>query len=310
MPVRFVAEFMGLMAIVPGGTDGSVDVVAMNGRNAGVAGHEARLVVDARFVRNTPGEAGPDTYLALPDGRRMAVWNTSHTRVSIHRADARTASARVEYDDRPIADDLQIPASARPAAWQSLGWLADVSRAGGCAPTSSDCLVDLRHLSPHVHPQGSGCASPTDALIHLTTGRLVTGVPHSTFLQGAIWDFALEGDPKTATHTRALSDHATLEIEDADTVVIEIAPFSGGKGQTIHLKGSDGEPVRAAFASLPRPGHDEHAEAGTTRIEHFAAFYELLRRPPVDRRIPWLHETAATSGISSTECPPALARRR
>jgi hypothetical protein len=166
------AVFYGLMALVLGPNNQTADVVALNGSFAGMA-HDTRLVIDVAAIAYTPGDARADEYLVIEGGRRLAIWNLTHTEVSFSRA---TGTLKVPDNYKEFDDDPKSPANA--AQWNDVRWLANASRASADDANDDGRFVDAALLAPHAH-LGSSCANATDALVRLRNGEVVVLSPNS-----------------------------------------------------------------------------------------------------------------------------------
>ena len=128
MAFELVAEFHGLMCLVPAPDGTSADVVALNGQASGVGVHVTRLAVDAAAVVQESGDAEPDGYLGLPGGTRMAFWNLSHAEASISRATNDGLDIKDGFDE--FADPPDAPQDvSNPQLWQPARWLGCASLA-------------------------------------------------------------------------------------------------------------------------------------------------------------------------------------
>jgi hypothetical protein len=322
MTFKLEAEFAGLAAIVPPIDDkGAIVVVLVNGDNAGVGPHEPRLCIDARFVEFHEGDLPPNAYLVVPGGARMAIWHLDHRSVSIGNS---ADHALKHWDEENDYGDMQPGVAATrwmKSTWRDLGWVASVSKAAAGVGATKYWIYDA-NLKPH--DPAANPRSPTHALISLHNGTLATGLPHAPLLFGEIFDFVdKDAEEEKITHSRSLSDHVTLISEQDDPFALFVTPFpyeagTAAQTKTIHLSSRDKE-VQLTFASMPSPkGH--HAHGGymvgeqndwlkdPDYIEHFKAFYYLLPELPKDKPVPW--RRGRMRAVSSSECPPALARRQ
>jgi hypothetical protein len=311
MAFDFVAHFMGLLALVP--SSGAAEIVMVNGQNAKVGLHRSRLAIDAAFVRQKDGDPVPDTYLALPDGRRMAVWDLSHKTVTFHPKTGASPFPKLSYDDDEQDFEKERPDENTGAGWRDIGWLGDASKAGNCMEVPADCQIKKSILEEHaLHAADVECPLPTDARIELKTGRLATGRPHSRELTDNVWAFAPIKDA-AGSHTRVLSDHFKVRLQRLDGLVVRLKTFKTNKSIDVVVLSPNGDTVQAAFATLPQRDDKTEADheamklpgyADVTYIPHFAAYYALLYNPK-EKNIPWRTDKR---GISSTECPPAVVR--
>jgi len=282
------AAFYGLLVLVPAAKNDSADVVAVNGTVAGVEAHTPRLAIDASKIKYQAGDATADDYFVAPDGRRFAVWNISHTEVSFLRT---TAGFSVTDKIGDFKDDAEDPGND----WNDLHWLGNASRASADKEIDEGRFVDSDYLIPHAH-LGTSCASPTDALIRLTSGTISVPAPKSDELK--MYSVKFSGD-NANDYKRSLSDYFQIRIDFQDAPVLALKPF-GGAAHRIHFV--DGVNPEVVFSSLPS-AKDKHAHEKKTEIDHFQAYYALLKDPLRRRKAEF------GRGISSTECPPAVARR-
>jgi hypothetical protein len=286
------AAFYGLMVLVPGAN--SADVVAVNGTLAGVDPHTTRLAIDALAIRYEPGDAKPDDYFVSESGKRLAIWNITHTEVSFVRA---TGAIVREDTIGDFKDDVEEPPDpGNEDHWKDLHWLANVSRAAADRPDDEGRFVDPGYLQPHAHTS-SACSNPTDALIRLTSGTLSVRKPTSDKLQADPVKFS---DGAATDFKRSLSDYFSIKIDFTDAPTVVLKAFEGG-ARRIHIKSSANPTI--VFSSLPLPA-SKHAHKGKDEVDHFEAYYSLLKDPLRKRKPDF------SRGISSTECPPALARVR
>jgi hypothetical protein len=303
MAFDLIAEFHGLMCLVPALDGKSADVVSLNGQASGVGTHVTRLAVDAAAIAYESGDAEPSGHLGLPGGTRMAFWNLSHTEVSFSRTSSPDLDIKDDFSE--FVDPPNAPSDVtEPRLWQPARWLGCASMAAS-ADGKSHRYVDPDFLNTHTDSSGT-CNNPTDALVRLAKGVVAAGRPYSTILRTKVCAFSDEDD-FSVSHTRALSDHFTATANYELIAVIGLKLF-GGNTRYVHLQPPDGgSQLRVAFSALPAPGHVHAAVPSTEavgKIGHFRAYYSLLK-DPVHKRIPHVKEAA----ISSTECPPALARR-
>jgi hypothetical protein len=300
MAFKLTTEFHGLMVLVSAPDGKTADVVAVNGSISDAGPHQTRLAMDAAALSSEEGDVAPDEYVVVPGGARMAIWNLSHVEVSFHRVtetDLKLADAYKDKDDPPEA-----PADVNDAKlWADARWLGSVSQAAS-KDGKDHCYVDPDFLRPHSDGH-SGCESPTDALIRMDKGVVAVGRPYSTILREKVCEFT---DTVTTSHTRALSDHFMLTTNHTDLAVIGLKPFGGGTRYIRAQPPDGGTELRIALSALPSLRHSHHARTPglVSTIAHFQAYYSLLK-DPIRKRIPVIK----TGAISSTECPPALARR-
>jgi hypothetical protein len=311
MSVKLVAEFMGLMVVVPQGNlkPAQADVVMVNGTFSTCVSenepHPPRLIIETENV----WEGHPDSVIALSDGRRLALWKLDNSRVELVSDDA----PGVEFDD----EVSQEPGKHKPTIswmshfWKDFGWIGNVSLAAHQGKINPAYLKD-QTCDPR--------ETPVAALVHLTAGELYTGIPRSSDLRSAVWEFKAGDD--TPTHTRALSDRVCLKLRAQQSFKIRIKPFPNhrsygkDKDREIEVRPASGrDTAKVSFSSmpthLPSPGP-------TTRIKHFAAYYDLLAKPLdcKDRPIPTLPGSARgpqpaslsssrayPRGVGSSDCP-------
>jgi hypothetical protein len=267
MAVKLIAEFVGLMALVPGldcGSSGgakcNVDIAVMNGEFGHATGtdvgkHDARLVVDFDSLctdRVDPHEdlckklesTAPDDFFAS-DYRRKAVWYLTRSKMTIKNS----AGAGVRLWDKETGDDKQPGSDATrrfDGTWKDLAWLGSVYRAS--SQSEDKILVNPIYLDPPTKKE----PWPVDAILKFTDGTVMVGKPEDEKLRDGTWDFAdLEGNHPS--HTRALSSHFTLaaDVSAAGLVTIELEGFPGNEGRkaTIHLASTDD--MRITIAALP-----------------------------------------------------------
>jgi hypothetical protein len=277
------------MALVVGPNNKTADVVAINGSFAGMA-HNTRMVMDATAIAYAPGDARPDDYLVVENGRRLAVWNLTHTEVSFSRAtgDLKITDNYKEFDDLPIS-----PASN--AEWKDIRWLANASRASADDSNDDGRFVDPDFLKPHAH-LGSSCSNPTDALIRLRNGEVLALSPNSEKLQTYSVKFE---DGTMKDYQRSITDRFSVVIPFADAPTIVLKTF-GGSSRQIHINGAKDQTI--FFSTLP--SSDETSGQEVQVIPHFQAVYSLLKDPLRKRKAGFMR------GIGSTECPPAMARAK
>lgn len=341
MAIKLIAEFLGLMAIVPSvdchpnGNVCTVDAVVIDGSYPmyPVGAHDALLVADADDVctkRTDPTGArcnhqysdDPDYY--FPSGYRKlkAVWRISRSEVEIVVDGKTEQDVRLRDDER--GEDLQ-PGSdltrGRSNSWRDLGWLASVYRASNDDPAER-LLVDSDYLKPPTHSS----EWPVDALIRIRSGLLSTGLPQSSVLVNETWDFVTDRAGNYFSHTRALSDHVILEKSVESLVALHLRPFprSAYRHRSVFLKAA--QDMNIVFSALPavespteRARHVHDTDDDPDAIAHFRAYYNILKSPPDRVRIPWrtkrdkkkrptLLTTTDPRALSSQDCPPALAR--
>jgi len=291
------AVFYGLMVLVPNPGNKSAEVVVVNGDFGGVGSHRLRLAIDADAIGHQDGDVRPDEFLVIEGGRRLAIWNLTHTEISF----GRTTGAFVPSDNYADKDFLHDPVSptdvGNEAQWNDLRWLGNVSRSSTNSKDDDGRYVDSDYLRPHTHAD-SKCDNPTDSLIHLNSGFLFVDSPHSQTLRESAVSFT-EAAAGTS-HTRSITDHFSLAMTFTDDAAIILKPFGGGT-RYIHFR--KGVNTKAIFSALPTAAG--HTTERVTTIEHFRAYYSLLK-DPLYKRLP----VVGPRGISSTECPPAVARAR
>jgi hypothetical protein len=317
MGVKLVAEFMGLMALVPQGDGKPADVLAVKPHAHHQEEHLPTLSVDVADL--THGLDTASSLIALPDGRRIATWDLRR-KVVTFEPDAQQTCCGVRLrnsitnisNNSPCFPEVQWIGFC----WRDLAWLPNVTLASGGK------RVHRIHLEEPKDP----ARSPVDTIVRLRTGRLSAARPHAEELRDLTFRFQTDADDEDPTHERALTDHIRWEADAEDEFVIVIREFGLEEKHAIriHVSPRVGSTAKIAFASLPRVGSsNEYVQP----ITHFVYFYRLLESQPDAVRFP--HPTKqvplpgrkqrkkapdqielasvrrAYAAASSSECPPA-----
>jgi hypothetical protein len=321
MPVRLIAEFAGLIAMVQG--PNGVDAVAVNGtfdrgwvKTVGV--HTTRLAIDASAVclEDAQGDlpqgckadsTPPQLFVLGPDGKRLAVWTINDRKVEFVATDGFVERDLDLWDNEQDFDDEQPGTGLTrwtEGAWKDVAWIASLTKA------SDGLTVDPQYLYLPVDPK----KSPTQALVRLERGTLRARRPSEKKMRGD--KFAFKQGNYLPSHTRAVSDRVTVETVALGQVSLKLVRYIVGSDPwVIHLRSQGRKKIRLAFGNLP----EEYHAPDSVAIEHFRAFYNLLTEKACQIRIPtrtghkkhgkhayiYAHKAAA----SSSDCPPAFAQR-
>ncbi len=315
MGIGLSIVFSGLCALVDAGGKGPGQVVLVDARSLGeVAGatlpaHAPTLVLDLGGLVN-PEESRPDRVVAgWPGGGssvgQAGLWDLAGSEVRIRVPGSDGSGLRLFRSEDGASSWPDPPREANDSAsWRDIRFLADMTSIVGDGRINPELLTNAAGTLPR------GIA----ARIHLETGLVEAGLPSREEYRDDVFEFA-------AGHRGAIRQALTDTIRwslgtRADTVIIEIAPVSGGPVRRLILKPR--EAAHQVFVgNLPAPAHDaqthdQHAMSGeASGALHFGAYYQLLEHVPDSRPLPRLlapYERRSVAGWMGPYCPPARFR--
>jgi hypothetical protein len=311
MGIGLSIVFSGLCALVTDGATGSGQVVLVDTRSLGEVGgvalpaHAPTLVLDLASLVN-PEVSRPDRVVAGWPGSggsvgQVGLWDLTWSEVRVRVQGREAPGLRVfsQADGQSSWPEPPRDANDR-SSWRDIRYVADMASITGDGRIDPGFLVN----APGSLPRGVA------ARIHLDDGLIEAGLPSREEFRDDVFEFASNG--RRAGIRQALTDTLHWSHEtSAETVVIEIAPVSGGPVRRLMLKPRV-ETHRLLIGNLPSHDPDTHAQhaqldEGIAAL-HFGAYYELLRRAPAARPMPRLvgpDARRSTGGWTGPICPPA-----
>ena len=318
MSVALSMAFTGLCALVADGEGAPGQVLLLDARGVGqVRGitlpeHAPTLMVSLRDLAN-PESSAPTRVIAGGPGPtvdQLGIWDLKGSEVFIRAQGAEGRGLRLY---QPSANDSAWPAPPRrahdPAAWRDLRYVPDMQALVG------DGRIDPALLASG-HDATKGLPASLAARIHLDDGLLEGAMPSQEAHRDDVFEFRTSTAPGLR---QALTDTLQWNLRaETAAIVIDIVPAAGGPSKRLLLAPS-AAPHRIFISNLPAEiaAHAGGAhsmsdeEAGAL---HFAAYYTLLRRQPVETPLPMpaRHEHArkGAGNIRNGICPPARFTRQ
>lgn len=308
MGIGVSIAFSGLCALVTSNGTGTGQVVLVDTKALGQVGgvqlpaHAPTLVLGLGSLVN-PEASGPERVIAGWPGNESAgpvgLWDLTGSEVRIRVQGSDRSGLRVFSADG-ASSWPEPPRKADDAeSWRDIRYVADMASIVGDGRINPELLTNSAGALPR------GIA----ARIYLDDGLIEAGVPSRDDFRDDVFEFAANGS--RGALRQALTDtlHWSLATQ-ADAVVIEITPVSGGPVRRLMLKLGEA-PHRLLIGNLPVHDAEAHAQHALSDEEaaalHFRAYYELLRHAPEARPVPRLlgHERPSTGAWAGPFCPPA-----
>jgi hypothetical protein len=322
MSTALSIAFTGLCAIIGNGDGKPGEILLVDARGIGEVGgvalpeHAPTLVVSLRDLANPASSAPTRVVTSAPGqtsrGDQLGLWDLTGTEVRI-RPQGGSASGLQYF--RPSSDDTSWPDAPRdvhdPASWRDLRFVPNMTT-----------LVGDGRVDPSLIDTGAAIASglprPVAARIRLDAGLLQGSIPSQEAYRDDIFDFK-SGGGSTRASRQPLTDTVQWTLQsDADAVIIDIIPVSGGPAKRLLLAPS-AMPHRLFISNLPTENRS-HADAhhGMSDEEmgalHFGAYYKLLMNEPRDKPLPepWRPVSGRRGAglMGPTLCPPAMFTRQ
>jgi len=315
MGIGLSIVFSGLCALAADG-NGPGQVVLVDARSLGEVGgatlpaHAPTLVLELGSLVN-PEESRPDRVVAGWPGSgssvgQVGLWDLAGSEVRIRVPGDQGSGLRLHRSEDGTSSWPGPPREANdPASWRDIRFLADMMSIVGDGRINPELLRNEAGTLPR------GIA----ARIHLETGLAEAGLPSREEYRDDVFEFARVG--RAGALRQALTDTIRWSLQaQANAVVIEIAPVSGGLVRRLMLKPR--EAAHQAFVGN-LPVHDAQAAAHHAISDemsaalHFGAYYQLLEHVPDSQPLPRLvapNERRAAAGWAGPYCPPARFRTR
>lgn len=328
MNIGLSIVFTGLCALVTDGERGPGQVLLVDAKGVGEVGgvalpeHAPTLVVSLASLANAESSRPSRVIVAWPgdgaaDGAatpstavpgQVGLWDLSGSEVRIRVPGGASRGLRVFRASDGSSSWPQPPRNADdPAAWRDVRFVADMTTLAGDGRIDPALVAELDE-SPRL-------PSSVSARIQLDAGLVEGGVPSAETYRDDWFEFRGSGnEPKLR---QALTDTIRWSLDaDAEAIVIEITPVTGGPGRQLVLK------PRAArhqvfVSNMPvevmgaKPHHAISVEEMAAL--HFGAYYKLLRNRPADEPLPRLWVSPAIEKgagvIGPFMCPPAVFTR-
>jgi hypothetical protein len=329
MGIGLSIVFTGLCALVTDAGHGSGQVLLVDAQGIGEVGgvllpeHAPTLVLSLDNLVNAETSQPTRVVAAWPvEGVRSAgsgqpvagaigqlgIWDLTGSEVRIRVQGGSEGGLRVFHPRHGTSSWPAPPRDANDAqAWRDLRFVADMKALAGDARVDP-ALVDGAH-------DAGRWPRAIASRIHLDAGIVAAGIPSQGAHRGDLFEFrGLDGRPRLR---QALTDTIRWSlVTPAEAVVIEIERVADGSVKRLVLKPS-ATGHTAYVSNLPSENVPASAHHATSSEEmaalHFAAYYELLQRKPMDRPLPWLLGTQAsrraTGMMHGPFCPPAVFQR-
>jgi hypothetical protein len=327
MNIGLSIVFTGLCALVTDGERGSGQVLLVDAKGVGQVGgvalpeHAPTLVVSLANLANAESSRPSRVIVAWPgdgaaDGSaspspavpgQVGLWDLSGSEVRIRVPGGASRGLRVFRASDGSSSWPQPPRNANePASWRDVRFVADM------ATLTGDGRIDPKLVAPL---DGSArLPSSVSTRIQLDGGSIEAGVPSDETYRHDWFEFRGSGQPRLR---QALTDTIRWSLDaEADAVVIEITPVSGGPGRQLVFKPRTAR-HQIFISNMPVEvmGAAPHHAMGVEEMAamHFGAYYKLLKNPPADEPLPrlWVRPAAEKGAgvIGPVMCPPAIFTR-